>query len=168
MTRPGTPSFHSSAQLPRELGCVSLLVLFFCFSKKPSLDCMSTGPSGLKELITSFFGLHIVCPSSSDRRPWLAFYAFRLLVDMATITPIFTGRSDLPTREISTPSLLGGKAEMFHIVNCYSVWGSTATERTVSPTLALPATSFPTLVVRDFNIHHPLADLMRRHNSSEL
>jgi len=107
-------------------------------------------------------------PFIYNRRHQLAFYAFRLLVDMATITPIFTGRSDLPTREISTPSLLGGKAEMFHIVNCYSVWGSTATERTVSPPLALPATSFPTLVVRDFNIHHPLADLMRRHNSSEL
>ena len=87
---------------------------------------------------------------------------------MATITPIFTDRSDLATLEISARSLFGTKADKFHIVNCYSVWGSTATERTVSPLLALPSTALPTLVVGDFNIHHPSADPLRKHNSSEL
>jgi len=87
---------------------------------------------------------------------------------MATITPIFTSRSDHATLEISAHSLFGIKAEKFHIVNCYSIWGLTATESTVLPTLALPNTAFPILVVGDFNIHHPLANPIRRHNSSVL
>jgi len=87
---------------------------------------------------------------------------------MATITPIFTERSDHATLEVSARSLFGTKAEKFYIVNCYSVWGSTATERRVSPLLALPSTALPTLVVGDFNIHHPSADPLRKHNSSEL
>jgi len=87
---------------------------------------------------------------------------------MATITPIFTGRSDLTTLEISAPSMFTIKAKRFYIVNFYSVWGSTATERTISPTFALPSTPFSTLVVGDFNIHHPSADLIRRHNFSKL
>jgi len=87
---------------------------------------------------------------------------------MATITLILTARSDHATLEISANSLFGMKAEKFHVVNCYSVWGSAATERTVSPFLALPTPAFSTLVVRDFNIHHPSADPIRKHNSSEL
>ena len=58
--------------------------------------------------------------------------------------------------------------ERFHIINCYSVWGKTITERTIAPSLALPFSSFPTLVVGDFNVHHPSADPLRKHNSSEL
>ena len=87
---------------------------------------------------------------------------------MATITPIWTSRSELATLKISAHSLFVIKAEKFHILNCYTVWGSTATERTVSPTLALPSTSFPILVVGDFNIHYPSAEPLRSHNFSEL
>jgi len=39
---------------------------------------------------------------------------------------------------------------------------------TVSLTLALITALFPTLVVGDFDIHYWLADLITRHNSSEL
>ena len=67
----------------------------------------------------------------ANRRPNVAFYMFRSLIDMTTITPIFTSRSDHGTLKISGSSLFGMKAEKFHIVNCYSVCGSTATERTV-------------------------------------
>jgi len=87
---------------------------------------------------------------------------------MATITPIFTGRSAIATLEITTPSLFGTTVERFHIINCYSGRGKTITERTVAPTLALPLSSFPTLVLGDFNIHHLSADPLRKHNSSEL
>jgi len=87
---------------------------------------------------------------------------------MATITPILMGRSDHVTLEISAHFLFGMKAEKFHVVNCYSVWGSTPTERTVSPFLTLPTPAFSTMVVGDFNIHHPSADPIRKHNSSKL
>jgi len=98
----------------------------------------------------------------------MAFYVFRSLIDMTTITPIFMGRSDIATHEITAPSLFGTTHARFHIINCYSVWGKTITERRVAPTLALPLSSFPTLVVGDFNIHHPSADLLRKDNYSEL
>ena len=39
---------------------------------------------------------------------------------------------------------------------------------TVSPLVAFPETSFPTLVVWDFNIHHPLPDPLRFHSADEL
>ena len=38
----------------------------------------------------------------------------------------------------------------------------------VSPLVAFPASSHPTLVVGDFNIHHPLPDPLRSHSSEEL
>ena len=38
----------------------------------------------------------------------------------------------------------------------------------VSPLVAFPETSFPTLVVGDFNIHHPLPDPLRSHSAEEL
>ena len=39
---------------------------------------------------------------------------------------------------------------------------------TVSPLDAFPVSSFPTLVVGDFNIHHPLPDPLRTHSAEEL
>jgi len=90
------------------------------------------------------------------------------MINMVTITLIFTSRSDLATFEIPASTLFGSKANRFHIVNSYCIWGSPAKERTHSPTLALPGTHFPTWVVGDFNIHHPLADPIRRHNSSQI
>ena len=39
---------------------------------------------------------------------------------------------------------------------------------TVSPLVAVPESSFPTLVVGDFNIHHPLPDPLRSHSPEEL
>ena len=39
---------------------------------------------------------------------------------------------------------------------------------TVSPLVAVPETSYPTLVVVDFNIHHPLPDPLRSHSAEEL
>ena len=39
---------------------------------------------------------------------------------------------------------------------------------TVSPLVAFPETLFPTLVVGDFNIHHPLPDPLRSHSAEEL
>ena len=39
---------------------------------------------------------------------------------------------------------------------------------TVSPLVAYPEPSYPTLVVRHFNIHHPLSDPLRSHSAEEL
>jgi len=76
--------------------------------------------------------------------------------------------SDLRTLAISAPSLFGMKTKRFHIVNCYSVWGSTDLERIIARPLAYPSTAFPTLMVGDFNIYHPSAHPISCPNSSEL
>ena len=146
---------------------VSLFSSFASGRPPPLIVCLQDPPVWRNRL-PFFAGFNLFAPLIPNRRPRVAFYAFRSLMDMATITPIFSSRSDHATLEISAHFLFSIKAEKFHIVNCYSMWGSTAIERTVSPTLALPSTAFPTLVVGDFNIHHPSADPIRRHNSSEL
>ena len=140
----------------------------FASAKHPPLIVCFQDPPLWRNRLPFFGGFTSFAPSFANRHPRVAFYVFMSLMDMATITPIVTSRFDHATLEISPHSLFGMKAEKFYIVNCYSVWGSTATERTVSPTLTLPNTAFPNLVVGDFNIHHPLANLIRRHNSSEL
>jgi len=140
----------------------------FASARDPPLIVCLQDPPVWRNGLPFFASFTSFGPLIPNRRPQVAFYAFRSLIAMARITPIFTSSSYHATVEISAHSLFGIKAEKFHIVNCYSVWGSTATERTVSPTLPLPSTVFPTLVVGDFNIHHPSADRIRRHNSSEL
>ena len=140
----------------------------FASAKHPPLIVCLQDPAVWRNRLPFFAGFDSFAPLISNRRPRVAFYVFRSLMDMATVTPIFTSRSDLATLEISAHSLFGTKADKFLIVNCYSVWGLTATARTVSPVLALPSFTSPTLVVGDFNIHHPSADPARTHSSSEL
>jgi len=174
--QPGKMS-HSSEILPTGLGpgpflfivqdnClpswdvfVSLFNLLASVKHPPLIVCFQDPPVWRNHL-PLYTGFTLFAPIA-NRCPQLAFYAFRSLIDMATIITIFTHRSDRATLEISAPSLFSAKAETFHIVNCYSVWGSTATERTISATLALLNLAFPTQVVGDFHIHHPSADLIR-------
>ena len=147
------------------------LSLFNSFASAKHLSlivCLQDPPPVWRNRLPWLAGFTSCSPLISNRHPRVAFYTFRSIIDMATITPIVTGRSDLATLEISAPSLFGIKAQKFHIVNCYSIWRSSAIERTILPTLALPSTPFPTLVVADFNIHHSSADPIRSHNSSEL
>ena len=140
----------------------------FASAKTPPLIVCLQDPPVWRNRLPSHLGFTSFAPSATGHRPQVAFYVFRSLIDMTTITPIFTGRSDVATLEITAPSLLGTTVERFHIINCYSVWGKTITERTVAPMLALPLSPFPTLVVGNFNIHHLSADPLRKHNSSEL
>jgi len=140
----------------------------FASAKNPPLILCVQDPPVWRNRLPSHLGFTAFAPSGTGRHPRVAFYVFMSLMDMTTITPIFTGRSDIATLEITPPSLFGTTMERFHIITCYSVWGKTTTESTITPTLALPSSSFPTLVVGDFNIHHPSADALRKPNSSEL
>jgi len=140
----------------------------FASAKSPPLIVCLQDPPVWTNRQPSHSGFTSFAPSAASRRPRVAFYVFRSLIEMATITPIFTGRSDISTLEITAPSLFGTTVERFHIINCYSVWGKSITERTVAPALTLPLSPFPTLLVGDFNIHHWSADPLRKHNSSQL
>ena len=48
------------------------------------------------------------------------------------------------------------------------LWTKRTSQMTVSRLVAFPETSFPTHVVGDFNIHHPLPDPLRSHSAEEL
>jgi len=136
---------------------LSLCNLFASAKNLPLIGCLQDPPVWRNRL-PSYSGFTSFAPSATVRRSRVAFYVFRLLIDMTTITPMFTGRSDMATLEITAPSIFGTTVERIHIINCYSVWGKTITERTIAPTPALPPPSFPTLVVAHFNLHHPSAD----------
>lgn len=57
---------------------------------------------------------------------------FASLIDMATITPIFTDRIDHATLAISASSLFARDSiKKDHIINCYSIWGFAGAKRTV-------------------------------------
>jgi len=146
---------------------LSLFNSFASAKNPPSIVCLQD-PLVWRNRLPSHSGFTSFAPLASSRRPHEAFYVFRSLSDMATITPIFTGRSDIATLEMAAPSLFGTTVERFHIINCYSVWGKTIAERTVAPALAIPLSPFPTLVVGDFNIQHASTDPLRKHDSSEL
>jgi len=140
----------------------------FASAKSPPLIVCLQDPPVWRNGLPSHSGFTSFAPSATSRRTRVAFYVFRSLIHMATITPIFTCRSDIATLEIAAPSLFGMTVERFHIINCYSVWGKTITESTVAPALALSLSPFPTLLVGDFNIHHLSGDPLRKHNFSEL
>ena len=139
----------------------------FASTKHPALMVCLQEATLWRNHLPSFAGCTSFASSIANPCPRAAFYAWRSLIDMATMTQTFTSRSDYTALVISAPSLFSTKAEKFHPVNCCSVSGSTTTKWTVSLTLTLPSTAFPPVVVVDFNIHHPAADPIRRHSSSE-
>ena len=64
--------------------------------------------------------------------------------------------------------LFGKSFTHFRILNLYNLWTKRTLLMTVSPLVAFPEPSCPTLVVGDFNIHHPLPDPLRSHSAEEL
>src|SRR5437868_3317286 len=85
-----------------------------------------------------------------------------------SILPVFFGRLDLMAIDVFTPAgLFCATNRQFRLYNLYSTSSSGPTRRTVVPTDAFRAHSFPTLVVGDFNIHHTLADPLRHTSYNE-
>src|SRR5207302_1466634 len=85
-----------------------------------------------------------------------------------SILPVFFGRLDLMAIDVFTPAALFCAANrQFRLYNLYSTSSPGPTRRTIVPTDAFRAHSFPTLVVGDFNIHHTLADPLRHTSSNE-
>ena len=121
---------------------LSLFNPFASARNSPLIVCLQDPPVWRNRL-PSHSGFISFAQSAITCRPRVAFYVFRSLIEMATITPIFTGRSDMATLEITAPSLFGTTVEMFHIINWYSVWGKTIPERTDAP--PWPSLSLPSL-----------------------
>ena len=146
---------------------LSLFNSFASARNPPSVVCLQDPPFCRNRLL-SFEGFSSFAPPTIDRRPRMAFYVSSATLQETTVLPVFTGRSDIATLEIHSLSLFSQAAGVLSIVNCYSVWGDGDYLRTVAPPLAFPAPSHPTLIVGDFNIHHPLSDPLRTHSQAEL
>ena len=74
----------------------------------------------------------------------------------------------MATLDVFEVNLFGKSFSHFQILNLYNLWIKRISQMTVSPLVAFPESSFPTLVVGDFNIHHLLPDHFRAHSAEEL
>ena len=109
-----------------------------------------------------------VPPSGTGNKPKMAFYVSIQLLAQATVLPAFFDRPDFVTVDVFGVDLFGKSFPHFRILNLYNLWTQRTSPMTVSPLVAFPETSFPTLVVGYFNFHHPLPDPLRSHSADEL
>ena len=98
----------------------------------------------------------------------MAFYVSTYLLAQATVLPAFFDRPDVVALDVFGVDLFGKSFSHFRILNLYNLWTKRTSQKTVSPLVAFPEASFPTLVVGDFNIHHTLSDPLRSHSAEEL
>ena len=107
-------------------------------------------------------------PGGSGNKPKVAFYVSTYLLAQATVLPAFFDRPDVVALDGFGVDLFGRSFSHFRILNLFNLWTNRTSQMTVSPLVAFPETSFPTMVMGDFNIHHPLPDLLRSHSVEEL
>ena len=107
-------------------------------------------------------------PGGTGNKPKLAFSVSTYLLAQATVLPAFFDRSDVAALDLFGVDLFGKSFSHFRISNIYNLWTKRTSQMTVSPLVAFPDLSHPTLVVGDFNIHHPLPDPLRSHSAEEL
>ena len=106
-------------------------------------------------------------PRGTGNKPKVAFYVSSHLLAQATVLPPFFDRPDVVALDVFGVDLFGKSFSHFCILNLYNLWTRRTSQMTVSPLVAFPDTSFPTLIVGDFNIHHPLPDPLRSHSADE-
>ena len=90
------------------------------------------------------------------------------LLAQATVLPAFFDSPDVAAFEEFRVDLFGKLFSHFRILNLYILWTKRTSLMMVSLLVAFPEPSYPTLVVRDSNIHHPLPDSLRSHYAVEL
>ena len=112
---------------------------------------------GLPPLARSFKCFHP--PVSSSYKIRVAFYVAEPLMDVLSFLPMFFDQGDLMALNVfSLVPLLGSVHSRLRVYNLYNTGPKAAASRSVPPPLALPHCGLPSLVLGDFNIHHPLAD----------
>ena len=79
---------------------LSLFNSFALAKDPPSIVCLQDPPVWTNHL-PLYLGFTSFAPILANRRPQVAFYVFKALIDMATIIPMLTSRTDLATLDIS-------------------------------------------------------------------
>ena len=110
-----------------------------------------------------------MCPPGwTGNKPKVAFYVSTHLLAKAPVVPAFFDWPDMVALDVFGVDLFGKSFSHFRILNLYNLGTKRTRQMTVSPLFAFPKTSFPTGVVWDFNIHHPLTEPLRSHSAEEL
>ena len=166
--------------LPRYLSIVQhnslgswdvFLSLFNSFASAkcpPDVVCLQDPPFWRSRLLSFQNYTSFALPGGTGNKPQVAFYVSIHLLAQATVLPAFFDRPDVVVLDVSGVDLFGKSFSHFRILNLYNLWTKRTSQMTVSPLVAFPETSFPTLVVGDFHIHHPLPDPLRSHSADEL
>jgi len=108
------------------------------------------------------------CFHPSSPKPRVAFYVHPHLLNSVSLLPVTFTCPDLFSIDIFAPE---GFFELqftrFRITNAYNLPLKSTPFRTISLPALFQDNSFPTLVVGDFNLHHPAADPLRTFDSRE-
>ena len=107
-------------------------------------------------------------PGGTSNKPKVAFYVSFYLLAQAIVLPALVERHNVDTLDLFGVDLFGKSFSHFRVLNLYNLWTKRTSQMTVSQLVAFPKPSYPTLVVGDFNIHHPLPDPLRSHSAEAL
>jgi len=108
------------------------------------------------------------CFHPSSPKPRVTFYVHPYLLNSVAFLPAASTRSDLFSIDIFAPEgLFELQFARFRITNTYNLPLKSAPFRTITPLVLFQDNPFPTLVVGDFNLHHPAADPLRKFDSRE-
>ena len=126
-------------------------------------------PRFWRSRLPSFRNYTSFAPSGgTGNKPKVAFYVSTYLLAQATVLPAFFDRPGVVALDMFGVDLFRKSFSDFCILNLYNLWTKRTSQMTVSPLVSFPQTSYPTLVVGCFNIHHPLSDPLRSHSAEVL
>ena len=147
---------------------LSLCNSFACTKCPPDIVCLQDPPFWRSRLPAFQNYIPFAPPGVTGNKPKVAFYVSSILLAQATVLPAFFDWTDVVALHVFGVDLFGKSFSHFRILNLYNLWTKRTSQMRVSPLVAFPAPSCPTLVVGDFNIHHPLPDPLRSHSAEEL
>ena len=147
---------------------LSLFNSFVSAKYPPDVVCLQDPPFWHSRLLSCQNYTSFAPPGGTGNKPKLAFYVSTHLLAQATVLAAFFDRPDVVALDMFGVDLFGKSFSHFRILNLYNLWTKRTSQMTVSRLVAFPETSYPTLVVGDFNIHHPLPDPLRSLSAEEL
>ena len=147
---------------------LSLFNSFATAKCPPDIGCLQDPPFWRSRLPSFQNYTSFAPPGGTGNKPKVAFYVSSYLLAQATVLPAFFDRPDVITLAVFRGDLFGKSFSHFRVLNLYNLWTKRTSQMTVSPLVAFPEPSYPTLVVGDFNIHHPLPDFLCSHSAEEL
>ena len=147
---------------------LSLFNSFATAKCPPDIVCLLDPPFGRSRLPSFQNYTSFAPPGGTGNKPKVAFYVSFNLLGQATVLPAFCDRPNVVALDVFGVNRFGKSFSHFRVLNLYNLWTKRTSRMTVSPLVAFPESSYPTLVVGDFHIHHPLSDPLRSHSAEEL